>query len=58
MTWVYTKEQKQEIIDRYRRGEKVHVIAHVFGCSPSYPALISKRKGVAIRRPRKRRAAS
>jgi transposase-like protein len=45
-----TKEAKQAILASYRRGDRVAAIAARFGVHQSYPGLLAKRRGFAVRK--------
>lgn len=47
-----TEEQKQAILEAYRAGRAISDIAREFGCDQSYPGLLAKRRGVALRQSR------
>lgn len=43
----FTKAQKDEIVRRHLAGENRDAIAKDFGCDPSYPDLLTKRRWIA-----------
>lgn len=46
----FTKAEKDAILDAYAEGESAGVIAARFGCDPSYPGLLTRRRGMAGRK--------
>lgn len=50
-----TDDDRTEIIRLYLAGEKVEAIACRFGVAPSYPGLLAKRCGKALRTPQRHR---
>lgn len=47
-----TDELKSEILSAYVAGDKLTVIAARFGCDQSYPTILARRRGVAVRNER------
>lgn len=47
--WRLPDWQKQAIVDAIVAGEKRAAVAHEFGVSDSYPAMLARRRGVAPR---------
>lgn len=45
MTRQLTDEQRDEIVRRYRNGEKVDAIASDFGVGREYPGKLAHRRG-------------
>lgn len=39
-----SEETKRQILDAYLAGEKIAVIAHLFGVDESYPRILFKRR--------------
>lgn len=50
-----TKEKREAILEAYLAGEKVAVIAALYGCHPSYPGLLATRLGYPSRWPETQR---
>ncbi|MBN9459037.1 MAG: hypothetical protein J0I54_20585 [Bosea sp.] len=47
-----SEEQASEMLRRYSAGvEPVRAIAAAFGVDPSYPGLLARRSGIALRKP-------
>ncbi len=42
-------ETKDKIVAEYLAGVKIHEIAKRFRVDPSYPGLLARRRGVALR---------
>lgn len=50
-----TPDRRAQIVDLYRRGEKVLVIADFYGVTSSHVSKLAKFRGLPLRRPIERR---
>lgn len=48
--------QKTDLLNAYLRGEKVKVIAMIYGVDESYPGLLAKRRNIPLRWSEEKRA--